>query len=193
MSHPRTLIREAAKDALIGQTVAGTNVLSTRKNPLSVNPSALAPMDNLPAVIVFSRTTKTEVFDESPRRYRCQAEIVVEGLLHVTAETDDDIDTILDDFELELWNAMLGDDTLGKTCNDLTAVSSDIDLDSDGARLLGAVIMVFNAEYFVDAPANGTGTMPIGEFDKAYTDFSLDGSQDDTADRGKTRISGLST
>lgn len=187
--HTRKLIRDAAKAALVvANTRAGTRVESNRPNPLSQRPSPDGGnAQELPALLVYTRSTKSEVFDESPRRYRNRAELVVEGVLEIQAGQE--IDDELDAFELEITNAMLRDETLGGLANDLTQQSSSTGTDDTGAKLLGAVIITFEAEYFSYAPAEGTQT--LDDLVRIHTEHSLGGLQADARDRATTDIEGL--
>jgi len=184
---PRQLIREAAKTALIGKTRAGSRVESGRPNPLSQRPTALGGREELPAIIIYTRTTRSAVFDESPRRYRHEAELTVECALEV--EAGQEIDDELEEFEQEVLNALLLDDTLGGTADDLQLTGSTNTINGDGAKLLAAVIITFEAIFYTEAPVPGTQT--LDDFERMHVEYSLDGNQNDPDDRAKTDIEGL--
>lgn len=186
--NPRRLIREAAAAALVDKTRAGPRVFSNRPNALSQTPSAL-PGDTreLPAIIIYTRNTRSEVFDESPRRYRNEAELVVECADEILA--GEEIDDQLDAFEQEVINVLLLDETLAGTADDLLLTGSSMAIQEDGARLLGACVLSFNAVYYTYAPTQGTQTLdPLRH---VHVEYSLDGKQDDSRDRAQTDIAGM--
>jgi hypothetical protein len=131
--NPRQGIREAAAAALKDRTRAQARAFSNRPNALSQTPSTL-PGDarELPAIIIYTRSTRSEVFDESPRRYRHVAEMVAECADEIVAgqEIDDQLDT----FEEEALDALLLDDMLGGTADDLQWSGSTMTAQGDGAR-----------------------------------------------------------
>lgn len=184
---PRQLIREAAKAALLGSTRAGARVYSGRPNPLSQQPSALGGLNELPAIIIYTRTTKSTVFDESPRRYRHEAELTVECSLQI--EVGQEIDDELEEFEQEVHDVLLLDDSLDGTTDDLMLTGSTNTINGDGDRLLAAVIITFEAIFYTEAPVPGTQT--LDNLERVHIDYSLDGNQDDPDDRAKTVIEGL--
>ncbi|HEY1035549.1 MAG TPA: hypothetical protein VGE09_11270 [Pseudoxanthomonas sp.] len=185
--NPRRLIREAAAAALVGKTRAGTRVESNRPNPLSQRPSPDGGKEELPGIIIYSKVTNSAVFDESPRRYRHEAELTVECALEVAAgqEMDDELDA----FEQEAITALLLDDTLGGTADDLQLTGSTNTITDAGAKLLGAVIITFQATYFTYAPVEGS--QELNDLGTVHTEHSLDGNQGDPADRAITHIEGL--
>lgn len=183
----RRLLREAAKAALLGQTRAGSHVESGRPNPLSQRPSALGGVEELPCIIIYTRTTKSVVFDESPRRYRHEAELTVECALEVAAGQE--IDDELEGFEQEVITALLLDDTLAGTVDDLLLTGSTNTIDGEGAKLLAAVIITFDAIFYTEAPV--PGSQVLDDFASLHIDYSLDGKQVDPNDRAKTIIEGL--
>lgn len=185
----RRLIREAARTALLGKTRAGANVQSNRPNPLSQRPSAMGGREELPVVIIYTRQTRSQVFDESPRRYRHEAELVVECALEIGQ--DQEIDDELDAFEQEVLEAMLLDETLGGTADDVQLSGSTNTISDAGAKLLGAVVITFNAVFYTDAPFPGTQDLP--DLERVHVEYSLSGEQDNPADRAKTDIEGLQT
>lgn len=185
----RQLIREAAKTMLVGKTIAGQNVASSRPNPLSQAPSAHGGTDELPAVIIYTRTTKSEVFDESPRRYRHEAELVVECALEI--QPGEELDDQLDGIEQQVVDALLADDSLGGIAEDLMLTGSTNTIADAGEKLLGAVIITFQAVYFTDLPESILDEMP--PLDTVHTEYSLGGAQADTRDRAKTHLQGLDT
>ncbi len=190
--NPRRAIRDAAGAALIGRTRAGTRVFSSRVNPVSQQPHAAGGLNELPAVMIYTRSTRSEVFDESPRRYLHRTELVIECALEFKDGID--LDDDLDEFEQEVVGWLLLDDTLNGTADDLTLTGSTNTIDDAGNKLLGAVIISLEAKYYTYAPEQGGGgSLVLDDLDSVHTEYSLDGQQPDPRDRAKTEIEGLST
>lgn len=188
---PRRLIREAVKAALIGKTIAGNRVESSRPNPLSQQPHAAGGLDELPAIIVYTRSMRSEVFDESPRRYRHEAELVVECALEIQPGTP--LDDQMDEFEQQVVDELLLDDTLNGTADDLVLTGSTNTIDGSGNKLLGGVIISLQATFYTYAPVagGGGGERELPDFNRLHTEYSLNGQQPDPRDRAKTDIEGF--
>lgn len=185
--NPRQLIREAVKAALVGKTIAGTRVESSRPNPLSQQPHAAGGLDELPAIIIYTRSTRSEVFDESPRRYLHRAELVVECACEIAP--DQELDNQLDAFEQQVVEALLVDDTLNGTADDLVLTGSTNTIDGGGNKLLGAVIISLEATFYTYAPVEDTLELP--GLERVHIQYDLGGKQPDPRDRAKTEIEGL--
>lgn len=184
---PRRALRQSAKAALLGKTRAGSRIDSGRPNPLSQAPSPDGGVDELPSIILYTRSTRSEVFDESPRRYRHEVELTAECVMEIGAGQQ--IDDELDAFEQEALAALLLDDTLLGTVDDLRLSRATSTIDGDGNKLLGAVILTFEATLYTYAPIEGT--QMLADLRAVHTEYSLDGNQDDTRDRAITDIEGL--
>jgi hypothetical protein len=187
MNHPRQRIRQAFQAALDGRTVAGGRIWTNRPSPLSQGPSALGGLRELPAVLVYTRDERAQVFDESPRRYRRHAELMAECALEVGADTA--IDDDLDAFAQQVETAILADDTLGGIANDTQLTGTTMAIVDAGARLIGAVVLSFQVEYFTHAPTPDAPA--LADLTTLETQYSLDGAQDDPRDRASTVLTGL--
>lgn len=188
MTNPRQAIRSWITNALTGHTVAGTNVQSSRKAPVSQEPSALLGNNNETArIIVWSLQTKSEVFDESPRRYRHSTDVVVECLAQIA--TNVAIDDSLDAFEEEVLKILLADDTCGGLADDLQLVESRSDIGDFGDRIIGGVAITFRATYYTTAPLDGT--QELDDFETLNTGYNLSGEQPDDRDRARSIIEDL--
>lgn len=184
MSHPRQAIREAARQALLNRTRAADRVSTNRAKPVPQRPMARSEEGTLPTLLVYTRSEQVALFDESPRRYRRTVELVVEAV----AEEVTDLDGELDDFAQEVEVAMLRDDTLGGTLNDLRLASTATAIADEGAKLMGAAIITFEAEYFTEAPVPGTDD--LDEFGSLHTRYSLEGEQEEP-DQAQTILEDL--
>lgn len=183
----RRILRQAARAALLGKTRAGQNVDASRPNPITQNPSALVEHTKLPRIVLYTRTTRSQVFDESPRRYRHEVELAAECVLEVGPGQN--IDDELDLFEDQALRALLVDDTLGGTVDDLLLTGSRNVVDTAGDRLIAATIISFDAVVYTYAPINGTLELP--DLQRVNVEYNLSGEQPDPADRAQSNIEGL--
>lgn len=187
MKHPRQAIREAIKAALVNRTPAAGRVMTNRRTPLSQSPSAMGDDKELPAILIFTRDESSVIFDESPRRYRRTATVEVEAALEISPTTalDDDLDT----FALQIETLMLLDDMLSGAANDTRLTGTGMTIADTGAKLIGAVILTFEVEYFtyaVDETAR-----PLDHLSTIDAQYSLTGEQPNPDDRAQTHLEHL--
>jgi hypothetical protein len=171
MTPPRQTIREHARLALLGRTRAADRISTNRKTPLIQCAMERGEEEQLPALLIYVGPERSEIFDESPRRYRRRAELTVEALAEVVDNLDDEID----EFCQEVETALLRDDTLGGILNDLRLTGTNTAKVDTGAKLLGAAIITLEAEYFTEAPIPGSDD--LDDFVELRTSYSLDGQQ----------------
>lgn len=184
----RAAIRAAARARIVAAaTVAGSNVLTNRPNPLAQNPHAEGGGMQLPAVLIYTPSEQSEIFDESPRRYRRTLTMRVECVREVSATTAA-IDDELDAFAGAVERALLTDPTLGEAVDDCELTGSDTTITGSGAMLIGAAVLAFAVSYYTEEPEAGTPTLDALE--SIHTDYNLGGAQA-PADRAKTVIEGL--
>ena len=185
----RKAIRAAIKAALIGQTRAEDRVESSRRTPVSQEPSALLGRNELSRIIVWTRSTRSRVFDESPRRYRHETEVVIECIAQLSPASalDDD----MDEFTTEVLAAVLRDDTLGGEVDDLQLSESVTDYGDAGDRVIGGAAITLTATHYGTAPLPGTNDLP--DLSAVRTEYNLSGEQPDPADRAVTLIEDLET
>lgn len=105
--HPRILIRNLFVQMLMGQTDCQERVFKNRARPL-IKVEGWA--EQLPAIIVYSRGDKGEMFNAAPAEWERMSEFVVE--IHAAAgeDTDDLLDHIADQVETIIprfnWESM---------------------------------------------------------------------------------------
>jgi hypothetical protein len=187
MNHPRQAIRQAFCAALAGRTVAQGRIWANRPSPLSQGASSPGGLRELPAVLVYTRDERADVFDESPRRYRRRCDVVAECAIQVAPGTA--IDDDLDAFAQQVETAVLADDTLGGVAHDTQLTSTTMTIVDTGAQLIGAVVLTFEVEYFTHAPTPDT---PVPDaLSTLETQYSLDGEQPDPRDRATTLLTDM--
>ncbi|MDI9240740.1 hypothetical protein QLQ15_17695 [Lysobacter sp. LF1] len=160
-------------------------VWANRPNPLSQEPTALADdYQELPAILIYTRSERSEIFDESPRRYRRRVELVIEAAqdLRDLNSLDDELDA----FGLSVEQRVLLDETLGGIANDTEMNGSTLTISDAGDRLIGAVVLTFTVEYFTHAP--DPDVFEADDLTEIATDYSLANEQPDPRDRARTRL-----
>ncbi len=182
MTHPRELIRKQAVAVLLGATNAGASVYASRVAPLISS----GWQSELPAIIVYTMDDSGEIFNQAPREYRRQVEMVVE----IHAEGNEALDDTLDTLARQVERLLLTDDTLGGTVNDLQYVRSRMVLLDQAQQLTGACRLIFEAEYF-DRHPDDLFNQTLPDLNTVTTEFSLGNAQPDPADRAKTTIEDL--
>ncbi len=186
--HPRAALRLTVKNTLAGRTLAGNNVECSRKVPISQEPSALLGNNNETArIIVWTRNTKSQVFDESPRRYKHDTEVIVECIRQL--DPPDGIDDSLDAFEDQVLRVLLVDDTLGGLVDDFQLSESTSDYGDVGDRIIGGTAITFRAIYYTTAPLPDTEA--LDDLKTLDTGYNLSGLQPDERDRARTFLEDL--
>lgn len=199
MTHPRQLIREAAKAMLLNQGPWLDRVYTNRMRALSARPAQRSDRSQLPALVIYTRNEKAEIFNAAPREYKCSVELIIE----LIDDASDGVDDLLDSMAETVERIFGRDDTIAETADDCEYVGSDMTIIADGVeRPIGAVAISFQATYYRTAPdgselpdgspAPGGGyneTLP--DMRQVNVDYSLNNEQDDPRDRAQTHIEGL--
>lgn len=186
MSSARKAIRAALVAAVMNKTSADDRAFANRTDPLMDQATDLdAGTDQFPLLLVYSGDEQSEVFDESPRRYKRTVEMKVEG----TINAGDAVDDALDDLADEIETAVLLDDTLGGLANDVRLKSTSMVLASNGRRDIGGVTLTFEVEYFTTAP--DATAQALDDLDTVDTHYDLGGAQPDARDQAETLIEDL--
>lgn len=195
MTHPRQAIREAAQLMLLNQGPWLDRVYTNRMRALSQRPAQRSDRSQLPALVIYTREEKAEIFNVAPREYRC----VVDLVLEVIADAADDVDVLLDDMAVVVERILGRDDTIAGTADDCVYSASQMTIIADGVeRPIGAIALTFQATYYRNAPDGPNEGAPDGGYNttlpdlgEVYVDYSLDNKQDDPRDRAQTHIEGL--
>lgn len=195
MKHQRQQIREAAKAMMLGQGPWLERVYTNRNRALSQRPSQRSDRSQLPALVIYTREEKAEIFNVAPREYKCRVELVLE----VVADATEEVDDLLDD-AAQLIERILGrDDTIGGTADDCEYLATNMVIIEQGVeRAIGASALTFEVTYYRMAPDGPDEGAPDGGYNatlppmtEVQVDYSLDNNQDDPRDRAQTHIEGL--
>ena len=148
MSHARQTIRTAITGALTGLTTTGTNVFTNHVYPFETA--------SLPNVSLYVAHEPETVEDDSEMGvYDLRVlPFMVTGRAKVSAN----LDNVLDDISAEVETALQGNATLAGYIKDLRLVGTEVALDPEGEKEVGAINMEWVAVYRVDRTAP---TVPV--------------------------------
>lgn len=142
MPHQRTLIRQAAKAALLGNTSAGPRVHTSRI-------VAWRPKD-LPAIAIYTleEPVDPDSASSAPRELRRSLTLAIE----VAAVQQESIDDELDALALQIERAIHADWTLGDTAADTILANTNVEIMAEGEKIIGVMRIEFTVTYYTFAP-----------------------------------------
>lgn len=148
--HPRRLIRDAAKAALLSETAAGTRVVTSRRIPW--RPSQLPGI----GIYTLEETTDPASAQTAPRELKRHLELAIEAFIRADEDTfDDELDAIAREIEV----AIAADDTLGGTASDCWLTKTEFDFGTEGDQQIVTVRLIFRVTYFGFAPDANDGAL----------------------------------
>lgn len=189
--HQRQAIRQAVKALILGDGTQpwADRVWVNRPNPLSQRSHQDSALNQLPAVLIYTRTGSDEKFNEAPREYLRTVELVIE----IAAAMNDKIDDTLDEYADTIERLILNDPYLGETAADTLLTGSGMTIVDDGEIPIGAVILTFDVTYRQHFP-DETVAAALDDLETVHNDYDLDGDQadaDQTSDTIQLNQSGL--
>jgi hypothetical protein len=143
MAHPRQLIREAAKTALVNTTAANERVVTTRRIPW--RPGLLPGI----GVYTLEEFVDPESARTAPRELERHPSLVVEAVLRDDVEN---IDDALDAIALQIEIAIAADDTLGGTASDCWLTKTEFEFGMQGDQEIAVARLIFSVTYYKAAP-----------------------------------------
>lgn len=135
----RRAVREKTKELLLGQTGAGANVFISRAIP---NEAELLPVIN-----IYTGDENVENFDESPKRYRRNLQLVIE--VGLVGDDDDGLDLERDKFGDVIEAIMEEDETLDSLVDTINLVSNELRQDAGGESPSGKLSLTYDVRYFL--------------------------------------------
>lgn len=142
--HARELIRKAIATAVTGLTTTGADVFTSRLYPYED--------DDLPNLSVYVARDPETVEDEDDVMGSYQIRVLpVEIVARVKATTE--LDDQLDDICAEVETALVGSATVKALVKSLRLVSTEIDMDNEGEKPVGAARMEWEVIYRVNGAA----------------------------------------
>lgn len=174
MSSKRKAIRKAIRNILLNKTEAKDRVFTNQSTPSWV--------EDLPVILIYSRSEDNEVFNESPREWKRTVNMAIECIA-VAPESpnigdsdesparllDDLLDDIADKIELELSR----DDTLNCTADDINLSSTEFDFEGDGQMPVGSVRLIYQVTYYTNVPANIDLQPEVSDYEQAGVEWNV--------------------
>ena len=188
MSARRKAIRKAIQTLLKGKTDAGQNVFSNLSSP--------SWREDLPSVVIYTRSEDIEAQDVSPREYKRTVELAVE----IMAEGPEDPNTsdgtfledALDDIAEQVEVELNRDERIGVFTNPLGKMIALVDelilnnvefeYTEEGERPTGSVRMIYNVVYYEHRPATideQVVAFNIDDLEKVHIDWVVGHHQED--------------
>lgn len=162
----RSNIRKSVVEMLRDRTDCADRVFSNRARQLWP--------EELPAIMVYTRTENVSEFGSAPRTLRRNLRLAVE----VVAKADDDLDDELDRIADQVESLIQSDDTLGGIVSDIVIQDSEMSLAGQGETLFGSVVMTFQVVYFTEAVSNDE----LVDFETLNVKYDLKNSDTETVE-----------
>jgi len=136
MSHVRQQIRERVATDLTGLSTTGSNVFQSRVYPMEGA--------GLPGLIVYTNSESVDLDETSSGRHLVRIlDVVVEGYVKATSNSDDTVDTIA----AEVETAIANDSDLNSLAKDSILATTEIELSGDAEQPIAVVRMTFTVVY----------------------------------------------
>ncbi len=136
MTHVRQQIRERVATDLTGLSTTGSNVFQSRVYPMEGA--------GLPGLIVYTNSETTDLEGTSSGRNLVRVlDVVVEGYVKATSNSDDTVDTIA----AEVETAIANDSTINSLAKDSILATTEIELSGDAEQPIAVVRMTFTVVY----------------------------------------------
>jgi len=144
--HARELIRKAVASAVTGLATTGTSVFTNRLYPYND--------DDLPNLSVYAAQSPETVEDEGTMGSYQLRVLPVE--IVARAKTTAELEDTLDDICAEVETALVGSAAVDALVKSLRLISTEIEMDNDGEKPVGAARMEWEVIYRVDGAAPTT-------------------------------------
>lgn len=185
MSSRRSLIRKAIQKALLNETEAGASVYT--------NQSSEIWDDDLPIIVITTRSETIQLLNVAPREYKRSMDIVVEVLAKgeesPNEKEDGGAEDIADQIADKVEEQLSVDDrfgnfenALGKTValvDELVLSNIEFEYTGEGVQPMASARMAFRATYFEYRPFTSEAQGITDDFNQAETDWK-DGLAVDT-------------
>lgn len=169
----RKNIRNAFVAALKGKTDAGNNVF----------PNSTVPPwhEELPVILVYSRSESIDKYAIAPKEYRRTLDISVE-IIASGPETDEDgnppvdktsLEDILDDIGEQVECEIEADETLRCNADETDLVNVDFEYAGEGGSPIGSLRLTYAVKYNTMAPRDSKKSEGIADFETAQVDFNI--------------------
>jgi len=135
-NHLRRQIRERIATDVTSLTTTGTNVFQSRVYPVEDA--------SLPCLLVYSASEESEILNmETPRLLSRMLNVVIQGVATHTSDVDDTLDLIAKEVEI----ALAADRDINSLAQDSFLISTEIEINADGAKTVGIVRLNYQVEF----------------------------------------------
>lgn len=131
-------IKEAIRKALLGFTDASDRVFISRSIPTEV--------EHAPVLLIYSTNEAITRFDQAPKSYKRVLNISIECI--VDGNSDDDVDTKLEQLGQDVERLMEVDETLGNLVSSLELSGAGYQVEAGAESPTGSLVLTFNIEFY---------------------------------------------
>lgn len=135
----RRAVREKVKEILLGETDAGDAVYISRALPTDA--------EAMPAISIYTGDEAVELFDQSPKRYQRNLQLLIE--VAIAGDTDDELDFERDKFGDKIEAILEEDETLGDLVDSIQLTSNELEQDATGESPTGKLSITYNVRYYL--------------------------------------------
>lgn len=166
MAHQRKLIRQAIMASLkAANTKAGSRIFGNRSRQILE--------DEIPCILVYTSNEPVELFNEAPAEYKRKMNVSIE--LIAKANSEDDLDDVLDDFCEQVEAAIFSDDNFyGPIASLVELGETVIEVLSEGKNPVGGAKITTTFTYYQNLPGDLSGR--LNDFETADVKIQHDGT-----------------
>lgn len=181
MSAQQKLIRMAAAAHLMNRTPARDRVYASRSEAMALWDQDESRTE-LTAICVSLDTEDCELFQETPRVYRCTGDLTIEA-----AVSGANGDNLLDDIDQAIINAIGRSDRLlyakEHSVSDIVRRGSRKEFRDDGRKITSVLLRTYLVTYY-DSEPDELDPEPLDDLKRVHTDYDLNAEQP-PADRAR--------
>lgn len=134
----RRSLKEKISEFILDKTEAGGSVFISRAIPTDIH--------DLPVILIYMKNEDVELFDESPRRYKRTASVVIECIS--SGVDDSDADDKVEKIAAQVEDLLTKDETLDCLADDTWLGNINFQSEADGQSPVAAAVLTFNVQYF---------------------------------------------
>ena len=175
MTARRSLIRKAVQQTLLDQTEAGPRVYT--------NQSSEIWDDELPVIVITTRSETLELLNTAPREYKRAIDFVIEIVATggESPETKDTAEDLVDKIAEEVENKLSRDDRLGSFENnfgetmalvdELVLSNIEFEYTGEGIQPMASARMAYRGTYYEYRPFSSEDQGITEDFEQAEVDW----------------------
>lgn len=153
--------------AFIVDLLKGIEGVAATGQAVFANRSRKVFPEEMPALIVYTRSEQAELGLEAPRSYERRLRVGIE-IITDTKDDADSPDDVVDDIGAEIERRMFKDETLSGLVSDVRLSDTDMETNSDGETQHAASRITFEIHYWTDAPEEQTD---LDDFETVHSEM----------------------